>query len=366
MPRTVLDATPLLGRRTGVGRYVSSLLAALVADQPDGERLGVTAFTWRGAEGLSDLVPPGVDVVHRRAPARVLQALWTRLPTPPVELLAGRCDVFHATNFVLPPMRRASGVVMVHDLSFAVHPDVVTPAVLRYQRLVPRSVARAAVVVCPSEAMAAEVRAHYGLPADRVRATPLGVDPAWSSAVPLDAAGLRALGLPERYLLFVGTREPRKGLPALLAAHVDARAADPDVPPLVLTGPAGWGPALDLPEGILTTGWLKEADLRSVVASATALALVSRYEGFGLPLLEALACGTPVVASDLPVFREVVGGHGALVAPGDRDALAAALVAASTAAPDEDARQARREWSAQFTWARCARLTRVAYADAAA
>src|SRR5205085_1852076 len=119
------------------------------------------------------------------------------------------------------------------------------------------------------------------------------------------------LGLPSSYLLFVGTLEPRKDLATLVAAHRQL----PEAPPLVPVGAKGWGEELDL-SGCLTPGYVDDADLRAVVAGAALLALPSRDEGFGLTLLEALAAGTPVVASDLPVLREVGGDQVTWAAPG--------------------------------------------------
>jgi glycosyltransferase involved in cell wall biosynthesis len=362
--RIALDATPLLGTRTGVGRYVDRLVQALT-DDPS-LQLTLTAFTARGAGALSAAAPPQVRTLHRPVPARALQALWSRTSLPPVELLTGRCEVFHATNFVLPPARRAAGVVTVHDLAFDLHADTVNPAVLRYRTLVPRSVRRAALVLCPARATAAEVAAHYGLDDDRVVATPLGVDAAWAEPSPLTPSLRQRLGLPERYLLFVGTREPRKQLPVLLAAHAAARAEGADVPALVLAGPAGWGAPTDLPPGVVLAGWLADDDLHAVVGAAQALVLVSRYEGFGLPLLEALAAGTAVVASDLPVHREVTGGHGILVPVGDVDALAAALVEVVQDPATPKAVEQRKAWAAGWTWQECARRTAEAYRRAAA
>lgn len=357
--RVGLDATPLLGQRTGVGQYVAHLVEALAA-MPDGPELALTAFTARGS-GLS--APRGHRVVHRRFPARVLQESWARFEVPPVELLAGRSDVFHATNFVLPPLHRTAGVVTIHDLAFLRLTDTVTAASRRYRELVPRSLRRARVVVCPAETTADDVAAEYGLPRERVVATPLGVDDRWRRALPLDAAARAQLGVPARYLLFVGTAEPRKRLPDLVAAHRAAVAASDDVPPLVLAGPAGWGATIDAP-GAVRTGYLEPPVLRSLVAGAVALVLPSQYEGFGLPLLEAMACGTPAVASDLPVHREVTGGHARLLPVSDVDALAAALAAVSTAAPDPSSTRTAREWAAGWTWTRCAALTLAAYRQA--
>jgi glycosyltransferase involved in cell wall biosynthesis len=360
--RVVLDATPLLGPRTGVGRYVEHLVREL-AGRP-GLDLVATAFTLRGAGALPAAVPPEVRVRHRPAPARALQAVWERLDLPPVEWLAGRADVVHGTNFVLPPLRRAGGVLTVHDLSYLRYPETVAAASLRYRTLVPRGLRRAAVVLTPSHAVAEEVRAEYGL-GDRVRATPLGVDAAWFDAVPFTPAELAGRGLPDRYLLFVGTVEPRKGLPTLLAALRARHEEDPDTPPLVLAGPPGWGPALEtagLPAGAVhVTGYLETAELRRLVAGAALLAFPSVYEGFGLPPLEAFAAGVPVVASDLPVVREVTGGLATLAPVGDADALAGALGTALGAAPDRDALRAH---ARGFSWAATAAATHAAYVDA--
>lgn len=349
--RLGLDATPLLGARTGIGRYTAALLSALAADSPRDEELVATAFTLRGRRGL--VVPPGVVVRARGLPARALQAAWARTELPPVELLTGGLDVFHATNFVLPPLRRARGVVTVHDLAFLRMTETVSTASARYRTLVPRSLRRASVVLTPSEAVADQVREAYA-PTAPVLAVPHGVDAAWGRAQPPDAALRSRLGLPASYVLFVGTLEPRKDLATLLAAH----RLLPDAPPLVLVGPPGWGERVDV-TGCLTPGYLDDDDLRPVVAGAAALVLPSRDEGFGLPVLEALAAGTPVVASDLPVLREVGGAHAAYAAAGDAEAFAEALRAVLDRPGEPGPRQAH---AAAFTWARTAALHREAYA----
>jgi glycosyltransferase involved in cell wall biosynthesis len=371
--RAALDATPLLGPRTGVGRYVAGLTGALAAlAGPEPEELALVPFTWRGTADLPAAAPSGprVRVGRRRAPARLLQAAWSRSPWPPVEWLSGPVDVFHATNFTAPPTRRAATVVTIHDLTYLRYPELVTDASARYRSLVPRALRRGAVVVTPTAAVAEEVADEYGLDAARLVVTPLGVDDTWRQAIPPDPAWLAAHDLPERYLLFVGNREPRKNLGTLLAAYhhlVTSRAvgAPHGVPPLVLVGPAGWGEALDtagLPaDAVRTPGYLAEPDLARVVAGAAALVLPSWYEGFGLPALEALACGTPVVASDLPAHREVLGDQAHLVPPDDPDALAAALAKALDDPGGEADRAARRTRAAGFTWENCATATLAAY-----
>ncbi|MCW2777920.1 MAG: putative Glycosyltransferase [Frankiales bacterium] len=252
---------------------------------------------------------------------------------------------------MLPPLRRAAGVVTVHDLAFLHHTDTVSTASARYRTLVPRSVARASVVLTPSQAVAEQVRDAYD-PAVPVVAVPHGVDPAWGEPQP------RPEGLPAEYVLFVGTLEPRKDLRTLLAAH----RLVPGAPPLVLVGPPGWGEQVDV-AGCVTPGFLDDAALRSVVAHASGLVLPSRDEGFGLPVLEALAAGTPVLASDLPVLREVGGDVVAYAAPGDAEAFADGLRRVLADPGDPGLRRAR---AAAFTWARSARAHREAYAGALA
>jgi glycosyltransferase involved in cell wall biosynthesis len=330
-----------------------------------------TAFTWRGLRGLGTALPPGVGVAARRVPARLLVEAWARGEWPHAEWLSGGADVVHGTNFVLPPLRGASGVLTIHDLSYLRTPDTVSAASARYTDLVPRGLRRAAVVLTPSRAVADEVVAAYRVDPELVVPTPLGVDADWFTATAPPRSWLATRGLPERYLLFVGTPEPRKNLPVLLEA-LRALRAEPgvDVPPLVLVGPQGWGPALDvagLPRGaVVAAGYLDDGDLRSLVAGAVALCFPSRYEGFGLPPLEALAAGTPVVAADIPAVREVVGvvaGKAArLVPPSDPDAFADALTGVLGGAVDPGAGRAR---ARAFTWRRTAELTLAAYHRAA-
>lgn len=347
--RIGLDATPLLGDRTGVGRYTLSLLTELM--KYDDELVG-TAFTFRGRGRLGQVAPSGLEVASRPVPMSALQRLWGRVEWPPVELLSGSVDVFHATNFVLPPLRRARGVVTIHDLSYLHHPETVSSVSARYRSLVPRSIARASVVIAPSVATADLVREAYDVKAPVV-VTPLGVDAGWATAAPPDDELRRQLGLPASYLLFVGTLEPRKDLRTLLAAH----RLLPDAPPLVLVGPPGWGAALDA-SGCITPGYLEDDRLRRVVAGAAALVLPSLDEGFGIPVIEALAAGTPVVASDLPVLREVGGTVTTYAEPGDPGAFAAAL---QHVLDDPGDPAPRRTHAAAYTWARCAEATRAAY-----
>ncbi len=378
----MLDATPLLGQATGIGRYTGELLSAL-ARLPDEDRprqLSAMAFTWRGHDALRPLLPAHVRSVGWRVPARLLQKTWTGSNLPTLPMLQIRADVAHGTNFVLPPLGHGrSGVVTIHDLAYLRFRDTVSEASARYRELVPRGLRRAGMVITPTEAVAEEVRAEYGLPADRVRGIPHGVDPSWFLASAGGDPRRRHPQLPERYLVFVGALEPRKDIATLLAAVAALRRERPSTPPLVLVGPEGWGPALDKARltraDVRMLGYLDAADLQPVLAGADALCYPTRYEGFGLPPLEALAAGIPVVASDVPAVREVVGAltvppaQGGppvrLVPVGDVDAFAAALgatlddVEAGRLDPEAGRRHAR-----GFTWAHTARATAAAYREA--
>jgi glycosyltransferase involved in cell wall biosynthesis len=355
--RVALDATSLYDVPTGVGRFTTEVLRE-AATRP---HLSVSAFaiTLRGRGRLADLVPPGVSVAPARLPmaARPLRWAWRRWDHPRIDRWIGRADVVHGTNFVVPPTR-AAAVVTIHDLTYLRYPEMCTPEVLEYGVLIPRALARGAAVHTVSEFVRQEVIDHYGLPAERVVAVPNGV----TAPRPGDAlAGRRRAG-GDRYLLAVGTVEPRKDLPGLVAAFDQVAAGDPELR-LVIAGTDGWGAeALTAAiarsrhaERIVRTGWVDEGARADLLAGATLLAVPSRYEGFGLPAAEAMAAGLPVVATAVGALPEVVGDAAVLVPGDDVSALAEALarVAGDDALRAElQARGLRR--AATFTWARTA------------
>ncbi|WP_218120196.1 glycosyltransferase family 4 protein [Actinopolyspora mzabensis] len=351
--RIVLDGTPLLGTRTGIGRYTARLSEAL-AELPE-TRVRLLGLTTRGWYALRGAAPAGTRTCGPPLPARMLAACWSRSEFPPIEPLGVRGDVVHGTNFVQPATARTPGVVTIHDLDFLDTSASGTSGAVR-ERSVARSVRRAKVVCTPSSAVAERVVARFGISARRTVVTPLGVDPEWFEARPPDPALRRQYGLPADYLLFVGDDGPRKGLSTLL------EALDPTLPPLVMAGPSGTGTgeARSL-ERVMRTGYLPDEVLRSVVAGATALVLPSRDEGFGLPVLEAMAAGVPVVCSDIAALREVTAGHAHLFPYGRATALRAALRRAVESTGDHESREAARGHAAGFTWQGCAEATMRAY-----
>ncbi len=359
--RVVLDGTPLLGADTGVGRYTRRLLDAL-ASRGDLD-LTAIAFTLRGAGTLARSLPADVAARRRPAPTRALRKAWSSTGFPPVELLAGRADVFHATNLVLPPTSRAGGVLTIHDLGFLNTPGTADTTGRDLRELVPRSLGRAAVVCTPTRTLAEKVLDAYGPRVSRIEVTPPGVDAEWLTVTPPSPADRRRLSLPDRYFLFVGAHESPTDLSTLLAAYARFRAyagADPTVPALVLVGPAGESS----PAGVQVRQHLPSADLRPAVAGATAVVLPSSDEGFDLPALEALAAGVPVIVGATPALLEVTGGMAAHFPVGEPEALAAELVRAADgldAGVAARAAAARRAYAAGWTWERCAEATVRAY-----
>lgn len=349
--RVAVDATPLLGPLTGIGVFTRELLRHLPAAGVDPVAY---ATSWRGRDRLRSAAPPGTSIAARPQAARPLQELWRRVDWPPIEVWTPGVDVAHGTNFVVPPTRRAAPVVTVHDLTFVHHPEMSTAHTLRYPELIRRAVRRGAWVHVPSAFVGEEVVEVFDVPAERVVTVHHGIDGATAG----DPERGAAIAGGSRYVLSIATAEPRKDLPLLVDAFDRLAARDPDLR-LVLAGPDGWGadaladrirrsPSADR---IVRPGFVPDEDRAALLAGARVLAYPSRYEGFGLPPLEAMAAGTPVVATAVGAIPEVLGDAASLVPPADLDALVDALAAL---VDDEEERARRRALGAarvaRYTW----------------
>ena len=293
-------------------------------------------------------------------PPHVLYETWHRLRRPHVERATGPVDVIHATGVAVPP-RTAPLVVTVHDLSYLVYPEHFSAQGRRFFRQALELTRRDAdLVLCSSEA----TRRHCeeaGLDPGRLRVVPLGADVAAASEE--DVARVRAAhGLERPYVLWVGTLEPRKNLPRLLEAYarLDTEAE------LVLVGPRGWNQELDPPPGARLLGFVPGEDLPPLYAGAAAFCFPSLLEGFGMPVVDAMAQGTPVVTSSGTSTEEIAGDAGLVVDPLDVDAIAGAL---DRVLRDPELAQrlgeAGRARAATYTWERTAALTAEAYSEVA-
>jgi glycosyltransferase involved in cell wall biosynthesis len=316
-----IDGTPLLGVRTGVGSSVAGFVGAVSSD-PSVDLIGYGLSATAGRSlpaALPDSARSGRTIP---IPATALLRIWAQLDHPSIELWTGRVDVVHGTNFVVPPSRRAARLVTVHDLTPVRFPELCSPTSLRYPALIRRAINRGASVHTVSQSMAEEIVDHFHVDPARVHAIHNGLTPP-SPPLPRHEAG-------PPYILAIGTVEPRKGLPDLVAAFDRIAGSIPDVH-LRIAGPAGWGEeALDAairssPNAarIQRTGWVE--DRSGLIAGARVLAYPSLYEGFGLPPLEAMSIGVPVVATTAGAIPEVVGDAAVLVQPRDTAGLAEAL-----------------------------------------
>ena len=344
----LIDYRPALRQRTGVGEYVHELARALVDSAPPGERLTLFSSSWK--DRLPPGVIPGAETIDARVPVQVLNLAWHRLKWPPIEMLShGAWDVVYAVHPLAIPSRSAAQVVTVHDLAFLDHPERTRREIRRdYAALAPASVKAADHVIVNSRHTASQVERRLGVsPADITVCTPGA--PEWPRRDVEPASG---------YVLFFGTLEPRKNVGALLDAfgRLDERHRGV---PLVLAGatPPEAAPLLarlgaaPLAGRVHVRGYVDPDRRLEVYQGALALVMPSHTEGFGIPTLEAMTVGVPVIAANRGALPEVVGDAGVLVDPDDPDQLVRALdQVLSDGALRDRLRHAGWARSARFSW----------------
>jgi len=372
----LLDYRPALRDRTGVGEWVHQLAINLLGLKAQGDpaaagvALTLWSSSWRDRPAPSALRElDGATFVDRRVPVGPLTWAWNRAGWPPIEALTSRSfDVVHSTTPLLLPARSGLRVCTVYDLDFLSHPDRMRREMRRdFPKLVHAHTARANLVVTISEYSKQQIAQRLAVAPARLAVCRPGV-PSWIAG-PLPRRSPAAPG----HLLFVGTLEPRKNVPALLAAYRVLAGRLPSAPPLVLAGqvtPAAeaWVAethSAPLKGRVAVEGYVSNERRAELYAGASLVVLPSLDEGFGLPALEAMALGIPVVASSVGALPEVVGEAGILVDPADIGGLAGALESVLTS-PDlaDRMREAGIVRSRQFSWPESARALIRAYEEA--
>jgi len=347
--RIGIDATLVRrDRLTGVERYALSLVGAMARLAPD----ELVLFTARDA-------PPALQTL---AVERHASPFAQRPPTDqlwlPLAAARARVDGLHLLAFPTPPLWRGRAILTLHDATPWLHRDTISVGMRYYYGpLYRQALRRASAIITVSHASRDDLVRVLDLPPDAVHVTHNGVDRRFFEA--------RAPEGPQApYLLTVGTLEPRKNVPTLIEAFRALRAAGRDLQ-LVIVGRQGWAnplPLGDLAAHVRLTGNVSDDELPELYAGAACFVLASHYEGFGLPLAEAMAAGAPAVASDIPALREVGGDTVRYASPDDAAAIAGAIGRALDAREESEAMAARaRERARRFSWDSCAAETLAIY-----
>jgi glycosyltransferase involved in cell wall biosynthesis len=376
--RIGLDGIPLTALKTGVGHYTFELACALARVAPESNfEVVYPSNLSRATTEQNDSISLPANLEIKRIQVGPLGRYWWSTGLPRYVRSSG-IELFHGTNYDVPPWRQCATVLTIHDLSFLIHPETHEQRrVSRSRRRLPLMARAANAVIVPTESVRGEVCDHLGVSAEKVFAVPEAAR-ACFTRMELEATEdvRRRLGIGADFLLTVGTIEPRKNLQTLVSTfeEVASGQSHPTLQ-LVIAGNRGWlnEPFFDALEKspmrkrIILTEYLNDEELRALYSSCRAFVYPSIYEGFGLPPLEAMACGAPVITSRIPALEETTGGAAILVEPTNVQALAGSIVDLL----DSDDLRSRlsalgQRRAAEFTWDRTARLTLDVYEKAKA
>jgi len=362
--RILVDYRPALRQRTGVGEYIHELVQALARRGTDEVAIFTSSWRDRPTEHLSAKL--GARVVDRRIPVSILNALWHRRAWPPVEWLAGACDVVHAAHPLLIPARRAAQLITIHDLFFLTDAAATSAEIRRdYPDLAVDHARRAHAIVTSSEYGRQQIASRLSVASSRIHVVPPGA-PRWQTLgrIPnLSRSG---------YVLFVGTLEPRKNIGTLLDAWTQVTTALSGRT-LIIAGRTTahsdiWLDRIRRPPlagRVEYRGYVPDDEREALFAGASALVLPSLDEGFGLPVLEAMSAGVPVIASRRGAIPEVAGGAAELVDPADIGGLVTAICRVlSDQAHAADLATRGLVRARDFSWDRSAAALVAAYQDA--
>src|SRR5579871_94755 len=333
--RIGIDYTAAINQSDGIGRFVRNISRALVELDQDNEYLLVYNSP---NPGRAVDAPRAANVSTRqlRFGERATNILWHRLHMPvPLDLLTGSMDLFHAPNFVLPPLRKAIGILTVHDLAFLTHPECADARLREYlEHAVPYSVAKADFITTDSENTRNDVICLLDADPDRVFVVPCGVDASFhpSDDAEVDAVR-RQYGFLQPFILVVGVIEPRKNLPRFIDAFARFKVRTGAAHQLVIVGGNGWlvedtfhqAEQSPFRSDIHFTGHVSDEVLRALYSATELFAYPALYEGFGIPVLEAMACGAPVACANTSSLAEFASDAALLFDPEDADSIADSL-----------------------------------------
>jgi glycosyltransferase involved in cell wall biosynthesis len=366
----VLELNDSAGRPDGIGTYTSELRASLTALGVTVKRVGAPIRVGARFVGArhADLTFP-LPLPYLAAAASALG-----VPVPLAGKVERAIDIFHATDYLVPRLARTPVIATLHDAIPLSHPQWANPRLRSVKNWLLRRCAQSAdLVIAISEAAVDELVEFYAIPRSRIRVIPLGVHERWFEP-PDDATAARLMALHRLqpgYILHVGTLQPRKNVDALISAYEALPRPLREARQLVIVGKYGWGAEalkarldrLGAERGVVWFDYVTREDLHALYWRAGMFVYPSLAEGFGLPVLEALAAGVPVVASDLPSLREVAQAHARFVAPDRIDDIASAIVAVDRAGSGAITVEAGRAHARRFTWERCAMGTLDVYRE---
>jgi len=371
--RVALDGFPLSSPKTGIGHYTFELARSLAQLAP-GDRFDLISpipFTAAAASEIEKASLPNLGFFNPRATS--FRRHWWAVGLP-LYLRQSPVDLFHGTNYEVPLWNRSHNVVTIHDLSILLHPEHhERHLVRRARRRLPLMVRSAAMIIAVTESIKREIVEHLGVKPERVAVTPEAPRRTFHR-IPITEtlATRKQLEIEDDFLLFVGTVEPRKNLLTLVRALDDVLRNTSLRPQLVIAGGKGWlTDELDafletsgVKERVRFIGYTSDEDLRALYSACRVCVYPSLYEGFGLPPLEAMACGAPVITSRIPAIEETVGSAAILVEPTDVAALAKSIVEVWNDPQHRDHLSAAGlTRAAKFTWERTAELTLEVYRD---
>lgn len=357
-----MDGTPLNQSLTGVGHYTLELAQALARIAPDDRFELVSPLP-----SLHRPVSPSNLHITQVSVNRLIRRFWWQAVLP-LTIRRSRFSVFHGTNYSVPLRKVCPTVVTIHDLSLLLWPQTHQQHLVRRARFrLPLMARRADAIIVPSQSVKTEVCEHLGIHDSRITVIPEAPRSSfWQVPVEETVVVRRRLNIGDDFILFVGTIEPRKNLLTLVRAFEEIVRNGVSQTQLVLVGNEGWLTdelqdflrTADFRERVRFVGYLADDDLRALYSSCRVFVYPSLYEGFGLPLLEAMACGAPVITSDIPSVRETVGDVALLVSPTDVNELARSLIPLLENSAEREQRSAAgKQHASKFSWGKAAAAT---------